>query len=59
MEQHIISYYIGLSIIIASHVYILYKPNSIDSLEYHSYANLLAALFIAYYFLFKEKYITY
>ena len=58
MENHLLAYYIGITIIFASHFYILYAPNkSLSTLEQHSYVNILAGMCIAYYFLYKEKYI--
>ena len=59
MDQHLISYYIGISIIILSHSYMLYKPDQpLMSSMYHAILNIIAALLIAYYFMFKETMIT-
>jgi hypothetical protein len=60
MEQHLLSYFIGIFIIMSSHLYVLYKPNEpIMSMEYHSYINILGGCMIAYYFLNKENYISF
>ena len=60
MDQHLISYFIGIFIVIASHVYILLKPTDpIMDMKTHCYVNIFAALCIAYYFMHKENYITY
>lgn len=56
MTIHLISYFIGIFIVFASHVYVLLnKPTKM--MMYHSYANILAAMLIAYYFMNKEGYI--
>jgi hypothetical protein len=60
MDQHLVSYYIGIFIIFASHIYMLYKPQqSAINMQQHSYVNIGAGLFIAYYFLHKEGYIKF
>jgi hypothetical protein len=60
MEQHLIAYFIGIFIIFSSHAYMLYKPNEkIMTMEQHCYINIIAALLIAYYFMFNEKYISF
>jgi hypothetical protein len=56
MTRHLISYFIGIFIVFGSHVYtLLNKPTKM--MMYHSYVNILAAAFIAYYFMNKEGYI--
>jgi hypothetical protein len=55
MDQHLLSYYTGISIVVISHLYTL----SSGGLTVHSTLNLLAALMIAYYFLHQEKYIEF
>lgn len=60
MERHLLAYYIGIVVIVGSHVYMLYAPNKpLSTMEQHCYANILAALLIAYYFMYKEGYINY
>jgi len=60
MDQHLIAYFIGIFIVFASHLYILYKPNQPSMvMQQHSYINILAATLIAYYFLHKEGYIAF
>ena len=54
LEQHLLSYAVGIFIIFASHIYILYSPNTpLTSMQTHSYMNIVAAMMVAYYFLFK------
>ena len=60
MEQHLLAYFIGIFIVFFSHAYMLYAPNQqMFSMQQHSYMNVLAALLIAYYFMFKENYISF
>lgn len=60
MEQHLLSYYIGVLIIFGSHVYMLYKPGEMLMTQpQHIYANLFAVLAIAYYFMYKENFIQF
>lgn len=61
MDLHLISYYIGIFVVFASHIYLLTMKNvmSGDILQMHSYANLMAALLIAYYFMNKEGFIKF
>lgn len=55
MDRHLIAYYIGILIIFASHVYMLYAPNQMtDMIQTHAYINILAGILIAYYFTNKE-----
>jgi hypothetical protein len=60
MEQHLLAYYIGILIIFGSHLYILMYPSKpLMSMEAHSYANIFAAVLIAYYFMNKERFIAF
>lgn len=60
MDQHLIAYFIGIFIVFASHLYILYKPNQPSMvMQQHAYINILGATLIAYYFLHKERYIAF
>lgn len=60
MERHLLAYYIGIAIVFASHMYMIYAPDApIATMQQHSYINILAALLIAYYFMYKENYTTY
>ena len=60
MEQHLIAYYIGIFIVFGSHIYMLLKPNEmIMTQPQHIYANLAEALAIAYYFMYKENFISF
>lgn len=58
MDIHLIAYYIGIFIVFASHIYVLVdKPT--DTIKIHSFVNLIAGVLIAYYFMNKEKFITF
>jgi hypothetical protein len=60
MEQHLLSYFIGIFIVFASNAYMLYKPDQpLLTMQQHFYINILAAALIAYYFLHKEAYIAF
>ena len=60
MEQHLLIYFIGIFIVLASHAYVLYKPNQpLMTMQQHCYINILATALIAYYFLHKESYIVF
>ena len=61
MEQHLIAYYVGIAIVILSHVWLLVVNNSSprkfltqNDINIHAGLNLLAAALIAYYFLYTE-----
>ena len=58
MDLHLLSYYIGIFIVFASHIYVLAK-NPSKNMKIHSYVNLVAVLLIAYYFMNKEKFIRF
>ena len=60
MDQHLICYFIGITVILTSHLYMLYNPGQpFMTMEQHCYANIAACACIAYYFLNKEKYIDF
>jgi hypothetical protein len=60
MDLHLIAYYIGIMIVFISHFFLLYNPNQkMFTMQQHSYANILAASLIAYYFMHKEDYIKF
>jgi len=54
---HLVSYYIGIVIVFFSHIYTLLNKTD-DMMMYHSYANILAGLLIAFYFMNKEGFIS-
>jgi uncharacterized MnhB-related membrane protein len=58
-DQHLISYYIGITIVFASHVYLLSEKKLDNKLVAHGVVNLVAAMLIAYYFLHKEQFIKF
>lgn len=57
MDQHLISYYIGILIVFGTHIYLLIT-DKID-LKIHSIINIVAGLMIVYYFLNKENIIKF
>ena len=60
LEQHTTAYFIGIFIIVASHAYMLYKPNQpLMTMEQHCYLNIAGAFLIAYFFLWSQKYISF
>jgi hypothetical protein len=57
MDSKLVSYYIGITIVILSHLYTLSKTGiNSGEMSVHSVANLIAAALIAYYFVNKEKF---
>jgi amino acid permease len=60
MEQHLISYYIGILIIFLINAYILFQPDqTMMTVKQYASLNLAGAFFIAYYFLYKENKISF
>lgn len=58
MDIHIIAYIIGIAIVVATHIYIL-SNESTFKMKLHAQLNIAAAIFIAYYFAFKENIIRF
>lgn len=59
-ELHLLAYYIGIFIVFISHIYSIVSPDKpLMSMKTHAYINILAAIFIAYYFMNKESYIKF
>lgn len=56
MDIHLIFYYVGITIVVLSHIYTL---STVPSMYAHSVANLVAAACIAYYFMNKEGFIKF
>ena len=59
MDLHLISYYIGITIVFLSHVFMLIKPLPMNAMNTHAVLNIVAGLLIAYYFMNKERYIKF
>jgi hypothetical protein len=55
MDLHLLAYYIGISIVFATHVYLLVGRQ----MTAHAVLNLVAAGLIAYYFMNKEGFIKF
>jgi hypothetical protein len=51
MEIHLISYYIGITIILISQIWILWNNNR----EKTGYISIIGLMMIAYYFVNKER----
>lgn len=51
LEQHLLAYYIGIAIVIATHLYFIAKR---PDMKNHALLNLGGAGLIAYYFMFRE-----
>jgi hypothetical protein len=56
MNIHEIAYYAGIAIVVGSHGYMLLNNMGSKS---HSIWNLFAASLIAYYFMWKQNFITF
>ena len=57
MDIHLLFYYIGILSIFISHILIIAGIHKINPKK-HAYSMLIAGSFIAYYFMFKEKMIS-
>jgi len=54
MDPHLLSYYIGISIIFGIHAYNLLGGQLDITSKTHSITMIIAALMVAYYFMHKE-----
>ena len=53
MDLHLVFYYIGIFLVFATHIPMIFK----SSMRNHALVNLFAAMCIAYYFMNKEGFI--
>lgn len=57
---HLFFYYLGIAIILLTHIYMLVKPKmDAKEMRMHAIINLIAVLFIAYYFMNREGFIKF
>ncbi len=59
-NYHLIAYYIGIFLVLSSHIYMLANPLkflALSAMKMHAYTNLIAATLIAYYFMNREGFI--
>ena len=59
MNVHLAFYYLGILIVVLSHIYMLVTDFNCDNMKVHAWTNLFAALCIAYYFMNKEEMIDF
>lgn len=60
MNVHLFFYYIGIAIVFLTHIYMLVKPGmNMQQMKMHAIINIVAALFIAYYFMNREGFIKF
>ena len=60
MDKHLVAYYIGIAIIVLSHIYMLSSSMMSESeTKYHAWGNLLASAMVAYYFMSKEGFVKF
>lgn len=61
MNIHLLSYYIGIAIVFFTHLIILVLPkwSKNISMQVHAYLNIIACFLIAYYFMHKERFISF
>ncbi len=58
LSLELLCYYIGIFIVFASHIFMLYDITffmSAEKMKMHAYANIVAAVLIAFYFLKINK----
>lgn len=60
-KLHLASYYIGIAIVFLTHLYMVFLVEKMDRKEIliHSILNIIGAIAIAYYFMNKEKFISF
>lgn len=59
MDKHLLAYYVGILIVFSSHAWMLYDPKPLMTMQQHAYLNLVAALLIAYHFMWSSGYIKF
>ena len=55
MDLHLFFYYLGIAIVFITHMFML----TIPAMRIHAILNLFALFCIAYYFMYKEKFIRF
>ena len=55
---HLIFYYIGITIVFLTHIFMLIMP-SMKGMRLHAVINIIGALCIAYYFMYREGFIKF
>jgi hypothetical protein len=61
MDVHLIAYYIGILIVIGTHVYMLAMPAPMNTrmVQMHAGINIVGALLIAYHFMWSQGMISF
>ncbi len=55
MNKHILAYFIGIALIVLTHLFML----SVPAFQLHALINLVGVALIAYYFTWREGYVIF
>jgi hypothetical protein len=55
MSDYVIAYLIGIIVVLGVNIYVLVEPNSKITRDQQCYINIVASLFIMYYFTQKKN----